>query len=162
MSQVIMNSKIAAVAGFVALMAAGPVFAEKKQPKGSTATPPNEIAKLYAGKTSAWNRGGFAYWKPNGEFHGVGKTGDAVGIGKWYVTTKSKLCHETIWHWIKDGQQEHGDYKHCWEFVTAPDGTIWQRDLTDKSEWYRYKASKHTKGNSQKRAFNSLRKQFGV
>jgi len=150
-----------ALIGTITLASATMVLADKK-PKGAKATDPNVIIGLYSGKTSKWNRGGYAYWQSNGEYHGIGSKGDWVGIGKWYVTTKSKLCNETQWHGIKDGKQTQSPHKFCMEFVTAPDGTIWERNVTEKSDWYRHKTSKQTKGDTQKRKFSALRKQFGV
>ncbi|EDZ48405.1 conserved hypothetical protein [Rhodobacterales bacterium Y4I] len=117
-----MKHFICAAFAIAAIALSPPAFAGSK-PKGAKPADPKQIAALYAGKTSHWNRGGFAYWGPGGEFQGLGKSGDSVGIGKWYVTNRGKLCHETNWYWMEGGKKESTNGKWCWEFVTAPDGT---------------------------------------
>jgi hypothetical protein len=135
--------------------------AEKKPPKGSTPTDPNTIVKLYAGKTSFWDRGGVAYWGPGGKFRSTGGKGTAYGEGKWYVTTASKLCQETIYHWSKDGAVESEDYKGCWEFKTAPDGVIWERFLPEETEWYRHRTDKQKNGNAAASTIKAAARKFG-
>ncbi|MES0827579.1 DUF995 domain-containing protein [Ruegeria sp. SCP11] len=133
-----------------------------KKPKGAKKTDPQTIAQLYSGKTSNWNSGGHAYWGPGGEYKGINKKGTAVGIGKWFVTTKGRLCNETIWYWPEDRQTKSEPYEECWEFVTAPDGTIWERYMPDKTEWYRHKPEKQVKGDAAKSKFNKIAKSLGL
>ena len=58
-------------------LAAGPAVAAGK-PKGAKPTDPTEIFKLYAGKTSTWNSGGFAYWGAKGDYQGLSSSGDWI------------------------------------------------------------------------------------
>ncbi|WP_027234561.1 DUF995 domain-containing protein [Leisingera caerulea] len=156
-----MKRSIVAAIAVTAIALTSPVFAGSK-PKGAKPADPKQIAALYAGKTSHWTRGGYAYWGPGGEFLGVGKSGDSVGIGKWYVTTRGKLCHETQWYWLEKGERKSTDGKWCWDFVTAPDGVVWERFQEDKSNWYRHKPAKQHNGNTQRSKISSLRSKIGV
>ncbi len=140
---------------------AGSALADKK-PKGAKKTDPQTIVQLYSGKTSNWNRGGHAYWGSGGKYKGINKKETAVGVGKWYVTTTGKLCSEATWYWEDGGKTKSEPYDMCWEFVTAPDGTVWERDLKDKSEWYRHNYDKQVKGDTQKRKFNKIAKSLGL
>ncbi|KIC18838.1 DUF995 domain-containing protein [Leisingera sp. ANG-Vp] len=150
----------AAALALAALPGTGALAAAK--PKGAKATPPEVIMQLYAGKTSNWSRGGHAYWAADGSFQGINKTGDAVGTGKWYVTRKGKLCSEADWHKAVDGAVKVLPFKSCWQFVTAPDGTVWERYLGEDGGWYRHNAEKQVSGNSQKRLFRKISKRLGL
>lgn len=149
------------IATFTAAFFATSALAEKK-PKGAKPTDPQQIASLYAGKTSHWNNGGFAYWGPGGEYQGLNKTGDAIGVGKWYVTNRGKLCHESKWYWEEGGVAKSDDGTWCWDFVTAPDGVVWERFQEDKKNWYRHSAEKQRNGNTQKKKLASMRAKFGI
>ncbi|KIC35544.1 DUF995 domain-containing protein [Leisingera sp. ANG-M7] len=153
---------LAAVAALALAAVPGGGALAGAKPKGAKATPPEAIMQLYAGKTSNWSRGGHAYWAPDGSFQGVNKTGDAVGIGKWYVTRKGKLCSEADWHKAVDGVLQVVSSQNCWQFVTAPDGTVWERYLGEDSNWYRHKAEKQVNGNSGKRQFRKVSKRLGL
>lgn len=153
--------KLAAVASVLAALPATAVLAGGK-PKGAKATPPEVIQQLYAGKTSNWNSGGHAYWAPDGRFQGINKTKDAVGIGKWYVTSRSKLCHEANWHKAEGGAVKAYPHKSCWQFVTAPDGTVWERHLNEKGDWYRHQRGKQVNGNTQQRLFRKISQDLGL
>ncbi|MDC0658149.1 DUF995 domain-containing protein [Leisingera sp. SS27] len=151
----------AAAAFALAAVPASGAWAGAK-PKGAKATPPEVIMQLYAGKTSNWSRGGHAYWAPDGSFEGVNKSGDAVGIGKWYVTRKGKLCNEADWHKAVDGVVKTVSNESCWQFVTAPDGSVWERYLGEDGSWYRHKPEKQVSGNSQRRLFRKISKRLGL
>lgn len=152
---------LSAVAAVSLILLAGESLAKGK-PKGAKATDPQQIAQLFSGKTSNWSRGSTFYWAPNGVMHGVGKSGDSIGIGKWFVTNKGKLCNETTWYWPENGQTKSDLYEECWEFVTAPDGTIWERYLPEKSDWFKHKHEKQVKGDTQKSKFNKIKKDLGL
>ena len=142
------------------VLAAGSVTAAGK-PKGASGTDPQVIYKLYAGKTSHWNRGGTAYWAPDGSFRGINKNRDWIGEGKWYVTTSSKLCYEALWREADAASTESDSGKWCWEFVTAPDGQIWERFLPERTDWYLHKTEKQHNGETQKAVFRSLKAKAG-
>ncbi|UWQ78149.1 DUF995 domain-containing protein [Leisingera sp. S132] len=99
---------------------------------------------------------------PDGSFEGVSKGGDAVGIGKWYVTRKGKLCNEADWHQAVDGVVKTVSNESCWQFVTAPDGSVWERYLGGDGSWYRHKPEKQVSGNSQRRLFRKISKRLGL
>lgn len=141
-------------------LAAGAAVAAGK-PKGAQPTDPQVIWKLFAGKTSHWNQGGTAYWGPDGTYRGVNRNGDAIGEGKWYVTTASKMCHESVWRKAQRGSSGSEVGKWCWEFVTAPDGQIWERFLPDRSDWYRHRPEKQRNGETHRRQFRQLKAQAG-
>jgi phage/plasmid-associated DNA primase len=145
----------------ITLAGASAALADKK-PKGAKKTEPQVIAQLYAGKTSNWNSGGHAYWGANGQYKAINKKGTAVGVGKWFVTTRGRLCNETTWYWPEDGQTKSEPYEECWEFVTAPDGTIWERYMPDKTEWYRHKTEKQVNGEAEKAKFNRIASNLGL
>lgn len=155
------NVQLAVAVCVLAAMPAASALAGGK-PKGAKATPPEVILQLYAGKTSNWNSGGHAYWGPGGRFQGINKTKDAVGIGKWYVTRQGKLCHEANWHKAEGGAVKAYPHKSCWQFVTAPDGTVWERYLNEDGDWYRHKPGKQVNGNSQQRLFGRISRDLGL
>lgn len=161
MSIGLMKYYLFSVISITAISLATVALADKK-PKGAKPTNPQQIVNLYSEKTSHWNSGGFAYWGPGGEYQGLSKTGEAVGIGKWYVTNRGKLCHESEWFWDEGGQVKSDDGKWCWNFVTAPDGQVWERWQDDKKNWYRHKPEKQHNGNTQKMKINALRAKLGV
>lgn len=151
----------ATVAVLTFALAGSAAFAQGK-PRGAKKTDPQKIVQLYAGKTSNWNRGGHAYWGSDGSYLGIGRDPSWIGVGKWYVTTRGRLCAEATWTGMPEGKLETSDYEACWEFVTAPDGQIWERYLPEKSDWYRHKPEKQVNGHTQRRKINALRKKYGV
>jgi len=138
-----------------------PAMADQK-PKGAKPTDPKMVFSLYAGKTSFWDRGGTAYWKADGTFQGTGKDPTWIGLGKWTVNTKSRLCADVNWFGVKDGKQVSEPFQMCFDFVTAPDGTIWEKNVGEKSEWYRHKEAKQKNGDQNSKQVNKMRKQYGV
>lgn len=142
-------------------LAAGESLAKGK-PKGAKRTDPQTIAQLYSGKTTNWRLGGSFYWAPNGTLQGIGQKEGAVGIGRWYVTNRGKLCNETDWYWFENGARQYKRFEECWEFVTAPDGTIWERFIPEKSNWYRHSIRSQVRGNPHQRKFNKLKKDLGL
>ncbi len=148
-------AKFAAFAVAFLLISTPAAFAEKNPPKGSTPTDPQEIARLFNGKTSFWNSGGSAYWGPGGVFESTGRKGEDYGKGKWYITTSGKLCQEATYYWMESNTVKNDDWKGCWEFQTAPDGVVWERFLPDKTEWYRHNAGKQKNGNANAKAFKA-------
>jgi len=152
---------VGTIATAILISTAAGAWADKK-PKGAKKTDPQTIIQLYAGKTSNWNRGGHAYWGPGGVYKGIIKDETSVGNGKWYVTTNGKLCSEATWYWKEGAETKSGPFETCWEFVTAPDGTVWERFLNEKSEWYRHKPEKQVNGDTQRNKFNRIAKQLGL
>ena len=155
-------SRTLVAASLAVALSSGMAMADKSPPKGSKPTDPNTIIKLYAGKTSNWNSGGGAYWAPNGDLQATGRKGHAVGLGKWYVTTKSKLCQDATYYWEENGSTQTENWEGCWEFKTAPDGVVWERFLPEKGEWWPHRPEKQVKGNTLKNQLNSNRKRLGV
>ncbi|MGI3168933.1 DUF995 domain-containing protein [Pseudooceanicola sp. C21-150M6] len=156
-------TKITATACLIAATATSPALSEAK-PKGSTKTPPQEIIQLLAGKTATWKNGGTAYYGPSGEYLGTGESKEWVGVGKWYVTTASRMCNETVWTGPKDGKITSVKHEACKDYVTVPDGTVWMMWSGNKGHWYPQSqdAQKVSKGNTQKSLINKLRKKYGV
>ncbi|WP_101065697.1 DUF995 domain-containing protein [Roseovarius salinarum] len=144
-----------------AALLAGAAYAGGK-PSGATPTDPQKIYRLFAGKTSNWDSGGHAYWGPDGTYRGIGETGVGVGSGKWYVTTASKMCHESTWHWAEDGRRKSKSGKWCWEFATAPDGTIFERFLTKNTDWVPHRRDKQVRGDTQARRHKAISRQLGL
>lgn len=152
--------KIALVLVTTIGFAAGSALAAGK-PKGAKPTSPDVIWKLYAGKTSHWNSGGFAYWGPDGTYRGISKTGEWFGEGKWYVTTRGRMCHESAWQKAEAGSTKSDPDKWCWEFVTAPDGQVWERFIPDKTDWYRHNPAKQHGGETQRSRFRTMKTAAG-
>ncbi len=91
-----------------------------------------EIISIYNGKTWVWSKGG-SYWGGGGKFEAIWEN-KAVGIGKWYATSKGSLCYEAVW------KSEAGDggseIKRCWKHVKDSDGVLWKQDPETK-DWYK-------------------------
>lgn len=91
-----------------------------------------EIISIYNGKTWVWSKGG-SYWGGGGKFEAIWED-KAVGIGKWYATSKGSLCYEATW------KSEAGDggaeIKRCWKHVKDSDGVLWKQDPETK-DWYK-------------------------
>ncbi|NVK16163.1 MAG: DUF995 domain-containing protein [Rhodobacteraceae bacterium] len=117
------------------------------------------IAKLYAGKTWIWSKGG-TYWAPDGSFQAVWE--DSVGLGKWYATSKGSLCYEAQWY---HGKGEPGDQrKECYRHIADSQGQLWKYSDKDQS-WYkptREFAERLKPGNKIASRVRKLRKRYGV
>jgi hypothetical protein len=144
----------ALTAASLALLPAAGALAKSK-PKGAKPTDPQFIIDSYAGKTSSWNSGGFAYWGADGTYRAINKRHDAVAEGKWYVTNRGKLCTESDWRGREDGELKVTPYKACWKFLTDPEGVVWE-EYRGSKDWYRHKPEKQQKGDTQRRLFQKV------
>jgi hypothetical protein len=131
-------------------------------PQGAQPTDPEKILDLYTGKTSNWNGGGYAYWGSRGELQSTSPDGTAAGVGKWYVTTASKLCQDATYYWLENGTRNSEADKYCWKFMTAPDGTIWEKYLPGDGGWYRHEYAKQVRGNPHRREYQALLQKLGL
>ncbi|PWE34141.1 hypothetical protein DDZ14_02690 [Maritimibacter sp. 55A14] len=156
-----MRTSNIALSGFGIIALCTSVALAGGKPEGAKPTNPKKIYKLFAGKTSNWNRGGYAFWGPKGELQATGKSG-SVGVGKWYVTTSSKLCQEATYYWTENAVRKSEVGKWCWQFVTAPDGTIYEKYLPENTDWYPYDKRKQVKGNMHGREYQKLLRKFGL
>jgi len=91
-----------------------------------------EVVNIFYGKTWIWKKGG-AYWGEGGAFEAI--YNEAVGVGKWYVTTSGTLCYEATW---KKEAEEAGKFvKRCWEHVRDKDGVMWRNSVEKNFRFYK-------------------------
>ncbi|WP_425044047.1 DUF995 domain-containing protein [Primorskyibacter sp. S87] len=114
------------------------------KPKGATGASAQAVANLYGGMTQTWKtcQGGI-YYGPNWEAQAwCGKNPDNVGIGKWRVDNKGRVCHDLTWYWPNsDGYGSKQDGGECISHVTDAEGNLW-RSWPQDSEWWRATGSK--------------------
>lgn len=149
-----------AVSLFVFLSTSQTLAAGK--PQGAEPVDPQRIITLYSGKTTRLNSGARAYWAPGGEYHGINKRGTGIGIGIWFVNKPGMLCNEVKWYWSESGQTKSYSYQECWEFVVDQDGTIWERYISGRTDWYRHEIGNQTSGDSSKTRFERIKARLGL
>uniref|UniRef100_UPI003B520612 DUF995 domain-containing protein n=1 Tax=Roseovarius indicus TaxID=540747 RepID=UPI003B520612 len=157
-----MNIRTLTLSGIGMLAICASAAMADSMPEGAQPTDPEKIIDLYNGKTSNWKSGGFAYWGPGGKLQATGPNGNAYGVGKWYVTTASKLCQEATYYWMESGSRKSEAGKWCWKFATGPDGTIWENYLPEDTGWYRHRTDKQVRGNPHRRELQALKRKVGL
>lgn len=149
---------------FVAGMSAGSIALADPKPRGSKAADGQTVANMYVGKTQEWKRcrGGVYFGgggKAEGYCHLEGKD-PSVGIGKWSVTRKGKVCSDMQWHWGEgESNSKQNDKPDCIQHVVDTEGQIWRRFGDDK-DWWRFGPDSVGKGNTLKRQTNKLKRKF--
>jgi len=147
------------LASLVAVSISGAASAAGKKPKPSFPADPKEVIAIYNGNTWTWSKGG-SYWGNGGKFEAI--WGDAIGIGKWYVTTKGTLCYEAIWYETNGSKSK--PLKRCWEHVKDAEGVYYQQstDPKDRKKWGWVKNTKVSKGNGIKSELKKLKQKAGL
>ena len=148
-------------AGF-GLALSNTAFADPK-PKGAKSASAQTVANHYAGKTHHWKscKGGI-YFGANWQAQAYcNKEGPSIGLGKWSVTKRGKICHELTWYWPKgDGHGSKVDKKDCTEHVVDANGEMW-RSWQGEKDWWRSQYQKNLeKGFKHKSKINRLRKKL--
>ncbi|WP_291734551.1 DUF995 domain-containing protein [Leisingera sp. F5] len=109
------------------------------KPQNVKVTGAQDLANLYGGKTQIWKgcKGGI-YFGANWEAQAYcAKHPDSVGLGKWRIDGKGRVCHEMNWYRAKDGEVASKEKKEeCVSHVTAEDGIVW-RSWPDDREWWK-------------------------
>ncbi|CUH87930.1 hypothetical protein PH5382_01859 [Phaeobacter sp. CECT 5382] len=152
------SAKFITSAVFACLVAATPskaVSPDRQRPVSG-----ESVIEIYSGKTWIWEHGG-SYWGRDGSFRGLWKETN-VGIGKWYATSKGKLCYEATWYGAKDSPGE--DIKRCWRHVVDSEGAIWKQNM-DTKDWYRPTkefSERLQAGNKVQAAVNRLVRRYGI
>ena len=122
--------KLLVAAAFLASVAiVAPAVADS--PDRKTPVSGQQVIDIYAGKTWVWSEGG-SHWGSGGQFTAIWK--EAVGVGKWYATSKGSLCYEATWK--KPGGEGGADIKRCWKHVTDSKGVLWKQD-PETEDWYK-------------------------
>lgn len=142
-----------------------PAYADPK-PRGTKPADGQTVANMYVGKTQTWKR------CRGGVFYGGGGAAEAychiegdsenVGIGRWTVTSKGRVCADMQWHWGKgEGKSKRNDEPDCIDHIVDKDGQIWRRWNDDK-DWWKFSDDSVDKGHTLKRKTNKLKRKFGL
>jgi len=150
----------------IALAAFAVPAAADPKPRGSKPADGQMIANMYVGKTQDWKncRGGIYYGSGGAATAYCHKEGDKanVGIGRWTVTRKGKVCADMHWHWGKgEGNSKRNDEQDCINHIVDKEGQIWRR-WNDNKDWWRFDAESVVKGDTLKRKKNKLKRSFGL
>ena len=145
-----------------------PAMADPK-PRGAKPADGQMIANIYVGKTQNWKtcKAGIYYGgkgKAQAYCHKEGDKEPGVGIGKWTVTRKGKVCADMIWYWREgDGYgSKPNDKPDCINHVVDKEGTIW-RNWDGNKDWWRLDPKTGVeKGFKYKSKVNRLRRKLGV
>lgn len=159
-----MRNSLTLFGACLGLLLGGAALADPK-PKGAKPVPAQTIANLYAGKTQNWKscNAGIYYgggWEAQAFCE---KDGKAVGLGKWSVSNKGRVCHQLTWFWQDgDGYGSKKSDADCISHLIDSDGVIWRKWDSDK-DWWRLTSTKSmTKGFKHKAKINRLRRKLGV
>lgn len=151
--------KLAAMSARSSLIA-GTSLADRK-PSGSKPADAQTILQLYTGHTWDWTKGG-SYWGSGGSFEAIWD--ESYASGKWWVTTKGRLCYNALWTW-KDADTnaaKTGDpFERCWKHVVDKDGQIWQC-YHEKSDGCRLGNETLKFGKQVVREVKKLRRKLGI
>ncbi|WP_026758706.1 DUF995 domain-containing protein [Sediminimonas qiaohouensis] len=131
-------------------------------PESAVPPTPESLARMYAGKTENWGGGAAAYWAANGTFRAVNPTEQSIGIGKWYVTTASRMCYEGRWYWRQDFGVEDSTFRTCTRFLIDEDGQMWTTTKARSGPWFPFDLSKLQRGNQVSERFETLQDLLGV
>lgn len=142
---------------------AGSMFSPKL-PEGASLTDPNAIWRLYVGKSARWSGTSFAYWAPDQLFRAVDTAEGNVGVGKWYVTSASRMCYEATWHWRQDFGVTSKAEKNCFQYATDASGQTWSRtaDHGQYGLWLPFDGSGLEKGDIASQPFRAVAKMLGL
>lgn len=134
----------------------------EKLPKDAKPIDPNVIIKHFHGKVSEWNRGGIASWGKGGEYQGLSRNGKWYGLGKWYVTTKGTLCHETTWYALDKSEEPSAEKPFCFNHMIDSSGRIWQESTEERGDWFIMTGEKEVNGNKYASKLKQIRKSLGL
>ncbi len=128
-----------------------PILAETMKP------PPQTLVRMFANRTEGWDSGSGSYYGADGTWRAVNTTEQSLGLGRWYVTTQSKLCTESIWRWRQDFGTETGEkITSCRYFRKDPNGQLWSTSETANGPWYPFNKDGVRRGNQISTEFNRL------
>lgn len=157
-------NKAKLVGALIAIMAATPALADPK-PKGAKPVDAQTLANMYVGTSQTWKgcKGGIYY---GGKYEAqayCSKEGESVGVGKWTVDRKGRVCHELIWYWPqgKGVGSKPQDKKECVAHLMDANGNIWRNWNNDK-DWWQLGPKDMIKGFKLKRKVKRLRKKLSV
>lgn len=140
-------------------------YADPK-PSGGKRVDPQTVANIYTGKTQLWKRdcNGGIYYGPKGQaFAWCRKHHQNVGIGKWTIDSKGRVCDELKWYWPEgSGVGSKMGNKTCISHLVDAEGTMW-RNWTNDKDWWRLPDPKHLlKGFKFKGKVNRNRRKLGL
>ncbi|MBY6065496.1 DUF995 domain-containing protein [Leisingera aquaemixtae] len=104
------------------------------------------------------------YYGPRWEAQAYcGKHPDSVGVGKWYIDAKGRVCQKLTWYWAKNGERlsEPGE-EECISHLTAADGIVWRSWPKDREWWKATNSASLEKGFKFKSKIRRLRKKLKV
>lgn len=147
----------------LSIVLSGHAVADPK-PSGLKPMDAQQLANLYAGRTDTWTRncGGGIYFGGGWEAQATcTKKGDSVGLGKWSVNRKGKVCWELTWYWPDgDGVGSKVEDKNCVTVLLDPQGVVWRNWDGDK-DWWKMDVNKD-RSFKFKRPITKLRKKLKV
>ncbi len=117
---------------------------------------PQDLARIYAGKTWNWEAG-HAYFSSDGAVTAVSGQ-NSIGEGKWYANQKGHLCINATWKGADFGDVQK---ERCWLHAKDANGVIWQTEVADVLAWSRFKPEENLiKGNPYASRFNRQKRQL--
>lgn len=124
----------------VVLSFATPIFAEgisrARIPEGAALADPNDLLRMFAGRTSDWGGGSAAYWAPDGTFRAVNAAEQSLGYGTWFVTSASRMCYEGTWAWRQDFGVQSRVVEVCSRYMIDAQGQVWSTTEGMGGPWF--------------------------
>ena len=128
-------------------------WAQSPIPPDAVTPAPQALVQAFANQTESWGRGSGIFWGPDGTWTAVNVTEKSIGMGKWYVTTASRVCFEGTWYWREDFGLESSETTSCRVFRRDADGQIWSSTKGLRGPWYPFSFEDLTPGNTISAAF---------
>lgn len=159
---------LAIIAGVISLCAgAGAAHAQatlfgSPVPRDSAAPEPMSLYKMFAGKSADWGAGSYAYFAPDGTFRAVNEAEQSLGMGRWYVTTNSKMCYDAAWMWRQDFDAQSSEVLTCARFRVDKNGEMWSTTGSMAGPWFPFSTENMRRGDMVSKRFNTLYSSFGI
>lgn len=146
-------------------LTAGAALPENAPGAGERADP-QQVARLYAGKTDLWGGdcGGGIYFSPEMQARAWCRASpDAFGAGSWSVDAQGRICHTLTWYWADGGgAPESGEPEtSCVEHAEDSRGRIWRRWPGDPDWWRMQNSALPVQGYKFRRQVSAARKATG-
>lgn len=131
-------------------------------PKDAATPEPEDLFRMFAGRTENWGGGSYAYWAPDGTFWAVNEADQSVGRGRWYVTTQSRLCYEGTWAWRQDFGVETRRARNCSFYRQDRSGDMWSTTERMAGPWFPFSGSSLSTGNMVAARYTALLETLGI
>lgn len=131
-------------------------------PEDATVPDPEDLYRMFAGRTENWGGGSYAYWAPDGTFWAINEADQSVGRGRWHVTTLSRMCYEGTWAWRQDFGVEARRARSCSFYRQDAAGEMWSTTERMAGPWFPFTGSSLSTGNTVAARYAALLATLGI